>query len=607
MKKLLICAVLFSFVIFPAEADTSAFSNSLSDHPSPYLAMHGNDPVHWQVWGEEAVQLAKKLDRPLFISSGYFSCHWCHVMQRESYQDPELANILNTYFIPVKIDRELNPALDSHLIEFVQLTQGRAGWPLNVFLTPEGYPMLGMTYLPRDRFYSVLTQVKERWETGPDELRRISEEALEEWRGMRASGTTPVAVHAAIAPKFIEQAQKLMDEMSGGFGEQNKFPMTLQLKALLKVREQDRKKNLDRFLRLTLDRMAGQGMHDLVGGGFFRYTVDPGWETPHYEKMLYDNAQLVSLYLQAAGALKQPRYRDTAFETLDFMLREMWRGEYFISSFSAVDAQGKEGAYYLWSDKALRKLLSSDEYALIQEAWFSDDAPESAWGRLPRILLSDAELSKRLKQPASELHKRMGVIRAKMMKVRASRSLPADVKGLAAWNGLALTALADAVAADGGDAYRRYGDLLANYLATRLWDGERLVRARDKGQSLAEGSLQDYALVAQGLYDWSQVSGDTAQARLSRRLVSIAWQRFYRKGRWLETDTPLIPMLDGKLALDDNPLPSATALISGLSLSTDALRKDEKISKAVSSHLEDVRTRLSDSIFWYASYVEWLE
>jgi uncharacterized protein YyaL (SSP411 family) len=529
-------------------------------------------------------------------------------MQRESYQDPQVAEFLNRYFIPVKVDRELDPALDSHLIEFVELTRGRAGWPLNVFLTPEGYPILGMTYLPKDRFLAVLKQMQERWQNEQDELRRIAEDALVEWREIRRPDTVQVVPHTPMAPKFVEQASRLMDEMSGGFGEQNKFPMTPQLRALLRVRGRiEEQGSVDEFLHLTLDNMAGQGMHDLVGGGFFRYVVDPGWNTPHYEKMLYDNAQLASLYLQAATDFGEKRYRDIAFETLDFMLRDMWRGTYFISSFSAVDDQGREGAYYLWTDEALKKVLSEDEFRLVKKAWFEPGVSKSAWGKLPRWQLTVAALSKQTGQPVDALQKRLDTIRTKLLKARTERSLPADTKGLAAWNGLALSALADAVDADGRKAYRRHGEQLANYLATKLWNDNHLVRARDAGKVLADGSLQDYALVAKGLQDWGRVSGDTRYIRLASRLVRTAWQRFYRNDRWLETDTPLIPMLDGKLALDDNPLPSATAVITGMTLTLDDLQKDKKLREAVTVHLGQVRARLSDSIFWYASYVEWLD
>ncbi len=608
MKRIVLSLLLVVFARSYAMAAGPAFENRLKDHPSPYLAMHGEDPVHWQTWGREAVQLAKKLNRPLFVSSGYFSCHWCHVMQRESYRDPEVAKFLNTWFIPVKVDRELNPALDSHLIEFVQLTRGRAGWPLNVFLTPEGYPIVGITYLPKANFLDLLKQLRDRWQSEPDELRRLAQDAMDEWRAMRQPTDIPVMPKMPVAPKFIEQAGKLMDELSGGFGEQNKFPMTPQMRVLLKVRNNSKtQKKVNEFLRLTLDNMARLGMHDLVGGGFFRYVVDPGWQTPHYEKMLYDNAQLVSLYLQAAADLDEPRYRDTATETLDFMLREMWRDNHFIGSFSAVDAQGREGAYYLWTDEALGKMLSDEELRLAEIAWFDDGIARSEWGKLPRWKRMPAEISRRTGQSVDSIKQRLEVIRGKMLKVRAARLLPADDKGLAAWNGLALSALADAVAAGGGDAYRHYADRLAGYLATKLWDGKRLVRALDGDKLLAEGTLQDYALVAKGLQDWGRVSDQARYTNLAGRLVQMTWKRFYQNDRWLETDTPLIPMLDGKLALDDNPLPSATALVTGLTLVADNLQKNTPLQKMASTHLDQVRARLSDAIFWYASYVEWLD
>ena len=608
MKRVWLFSLLVVFAVSSAVAAGPPFENRLKDHPSPYLAMHGEDPVHWQTWGKEAVLLAKKLNRPLFVSSGYFSCHWCHVMQRESYRDPEVAKFLNTWFVPVKVDRELNPALDSHLIEFVELTHGRAGWPLNVFLTPEGYPVVGITYLPKADFLALLKQLHGRWQSDPDGLRKLAQDAMDEWRAMRQPADIPAMPKMPVAPKFIDQAGKLMDELSGGFGEQNKFPMTPQLRVLLKVRNHSKaKKNIDEFLRLTLDNMARLGMHDLVGGGFFRYVVDPGWQTPHYEKMLYDNAQLVSLYLQAAADLDEPRYRDIAIETLDFMLREMWRGDHFIGSFSAVDAQGREGAYYLWTEEALGKILSGKALKLARMAWFDDGVARSEWGKLPRWKLTPAELSRRTGQPEDGIKKQLDVIRGKLLKARSVRSLPADDKGLAAWNGLALSALADAVAADGGESWRPYADKLADYLSTRLWDGKRLGRALDGKRVLAEGTLQDYALVAKGLHDWGRVSEQARYTDLAGRLVQITWKRFYQNDRWLETDTPLIPMLDGKLALDDNPLPSATAVVTGLSLTIDSLQNNTQIQKAANIHLDQVRARLSDAIFWYASYVEWLD
>ena len=230
----LVAAVVFCVLLLP----TLAAGNDLKHHPSPYLALHGNDPVQWRDWGEAALREARELNRPLFISSGYFACHWCHVMQRESYKDPTIAALLNAHFIPVKLDRELHPALDDHLIRFVERTRGQAGWPLNVFLSPEGYPMLGLTYLPPGEFRAVLERVAERWEEGPESLARLAREAsaelAAEQENSAPSGSLPAP--GDVAGALGRSALALGDELGGGFGDQTRFPMEPQLLALLETR-----------------------------------------------------------------------------------------------------------------------------------------------------------------------------------------------------------------------------------------------------------------------------------------------------------------------------------------------------------------------------------
>ncbi len=583
-------------------------TNQVADNPSPYLAMHGQDPVHWQVWSRKTLELARQLNRPLLVSIGYFSCHWCHVMQRESYRDPALAKLLNEHFIPVKVDRELNPALDAHLIEFVELTRGSAGWPLNVFLTPDGYPIVGMTYAPRDRFYQILDKLRQRWEADAGQLRQMARQAQSEWRRLRAGKAGSRSSHTSPGHSMRLQTTQIRDELEGGFGQQNKFPMVSQLRALLWLREQLNDTSEDDFIRLTLERMASQGMHDQLGGGFFRYATDPGWQVPHYEKMLYDNALLAVLYLQAARVFHSDDYRDVGLGTLDFMLHDMWRpAGYFIAGFSAVDGQGREGFYYLWKDAVLTKLLSPEQLKAVRAAWFSDQASRSEYGRLPRWQDSPAVIARRLGWSETRLQQVLDSAREKLLLVRAGRSLLPDDKGLAAWNGLALSALAAGYAATDGERYGKQAGQLADYLMSTLWDGKSLVRARDGDQVMAQAALQDYALVAQGLWDWSrqQPSCKGCRKRVAQ-LLRIAWQRYFKDGRWVQSDTPLIPMLGGRVALDDSPLPSATAVITRLSQLHPELKNDAAIQKQVKAHLDAVRDTLGDSVFWYASYLELL-
>ncbi len=603
--KILVFVLLLSSMLTAGGAE---LQNQLADNPSPYLAMHGEDPVHWQTWSRETLQKARELNRPLLVSIGYFSCHWCHVMQRESYRDPALAKVLNEYFIPVKVDRELDPALDAHLIEFVQLTQGRAGWPLNVFLTPEGYPLVGMTYVPRDRFAGILEALHQRWAKQPEELRQAARNGLDEWRRLRKAKAGKKPVNTSAIHNMMVEAQQLGDELDGGFGQQNKFPMAAQLRTLLWIRSTDDRHSLDDFLTVTLNRMAGQGMHDQVGGGFFRYSTDPGWQIPHYEKMLYDNAQLVVLYLEAAAQFDAQQYRNTALDTLDFMLREMQRDDgCFIGSFSAVDAQGREGFYYQWKADELKKLLDAEQLAAVRAAWFNTAPADSEYGRLPRWQGTPAEIAVQLGWKENRLEQVLAAARQKLQAARQQRSLLPDTKGLAAWNGLALSALAAGYAATDDRRYRQAGEQLTACIIEGLWDGSRLVRAREDEQVLAAATLEDYALVAQGLYDWNRQVGDQALQVAAEAMVRLAWKRYYRNQRWLQSDTPLIPMLDGRIALDDSPLPSATAALSALGLQLDGLKGDQTLHEHIQAHLDQVRALLGDSVFWYAGYVPLLE
>lgn len=577
--------------------------NQLADHPSPYLAMHQEDPVHWQLWSRETLRKARELNRPILVSIGYFSCHWCHVMQRESYQDPQLARLLNESFIPVKIDRELEPALDAHLIEFVELTRGQAGWPLNVFLTPDGYPFVGVIYLPRDRFYALLTELRQRWDADAAQLQTLAQNAMQEWRRVRSGESRQALSAAPFAQQLKAQARRMQDELAGGFGQQNKFPMVSQLRALLWLRSHREQTAFDEFLRLTLDRMADQGLHDLLGGGFFRYVIDPGWQVPHYEKMLYDNAQLALLYFEAAEQFRSARYRDIALSTLDFMVRDMRKKDgYFISSFSAVDDKGREGFYYLWDDETLEALLDTAELKAVNLVWFDTGAAESEYGKLPRVQMSYADAAAQLQWKPERLDAVLSSARGKLLAARAQRALPADNKGLAAWNGLVLSALAAGHAVESGSGYAEPAAQLASWLAKRLWDGERLARALQGDSPLAEGSLEDYALVAQGLWDWGTQQTQSEYDAVVEAMLRTAWSRYFSKERWLQNDAPLIPMLEGRIALEDNPLPSASAIIAQLSSRHASLKKDKGIQDKLTAHLAQVRAHLGGSAFWYASY-----
>ena len=318
--------VLILALLLPVtEVVAANMTNQLKGHPSPYLAMHGNDPVKWQAWSRTAIVRAREQDKLLYVSVGYFSCHWCHVMQRESYQNKTIAALINDNFIPIKVDRELRPALDARLIDFVQRTRGQAGWPLNVFLTPAGHPLVGITYLPPDDFKLFIANVNKLWQQDRKSLKKMAKEVSGQMVAAIPKTSWQLQTESVqqYRKTFINQVLSLGDEMTGGFFESNKFPMTSQLLTLLKVIKAEPNPRLNKFFNLTLDQMARMGLHDHLAGGFFRYTVDPGWYTPHFEKMLYDNALLAELYFNAAKVMQRSDWEAIGRSILDFIIREL--------------------------------------------------------------------------------------------------------------------------------------------------------------------------------------------------------------------------------------------------------------------------------------------
>jgi len=581
--------------------------NALAGHPSPYLAMHGSDPVNWQPWGPEAIEQARREDKLLFVSSGYFSCHWCHVMQAESYKDPQVAAFLNRYFVPVKVDRELRPALDAYLIDFVQRTQGHAGWPLNVFLTPAGHPLTGITYLPRDQFMGYLRRLHGRWNQDRPRLKKLAAAAADALGQQTGTGHGKLTSGQARGYQKVLVARVLAigDEMQGGFGHRAKFPSSPQLQALLNMQARQPRPRLAEFLRLTLDQMASQGLRDRLGGGFFRYTVDPDWQTPHFEKMLYDNLQLAEVYLTAGRVFDHPSYQAIGRETLAFLLKEM-RSEAgaFIASFSAVDDHGVEGGYYLWAPATLREGLSEEEHAVVTLAWQMTGPPPFESGYLPVEGAEPQVIAARLGIPEPQVAARLASARLKLLARRAGRTVPADTKRLAGWNGLALGVLARTAQLPGGEAYREPARVLRDYLVNTLWDGKSLWRAREDGKPVGSASLEDYAYVADGLLAWAALGGKRGDYETARAVARQAWRRFHGPAGWRLAEAPLIPMETREPVVADGPLPSPSAVVLRASLGIAEHLDDAALRTQARAVLERDYEALGTSSFAYATHID---
>ena len=583
------------FVTAPATVSAAALTNQLKSHPSPYLALHGDDPVAWQDWNEAAVARARREGKLLYLSIGYFSCHWCHVMQRESYRNGEIARYLNDRFVPVKIDRELEPALDARLSEFAEHTRGMSGWPLNVFLTPDGHPLYALLYAPPAEFLDTLKKLQDIWQRDPDALRRL---ARAEARPARGPGPPRVdaARTRAYAANIVEAARAQADTIHGGFGEQSKFPSVPILEFLLAQHAVAPSPALAELLTGTLDAMAELGLRDHLGGGFFRYTVDPGWKTPHFEKMLYDNALLARLYLRAAEVLRRPAYAQIARETLEFMRAEMRDASgALIASLSALDAEGVEGGYYLWDEDSLAAVLNERERELFRRAYGMNDAPPFDAGYLP--IPTHASPS-----PVPETRATLDQARAKLKTARAKRVLPRDTKRLAGWNGLALAAFAEAARRTGDESYRATAREIRDYLLNRLWDGRRLRRAFEDGRAVGAAALEDYAYVAEGLVAWAELSGEPEDYRPAREIVRAAWSLFYTAGGWRLGESRLLAAEPGQDIVADGSLPSPSAVLIAVSLALGE-RGDTALRRRALAALNSGHELLKDDPFWYATHV----
>ncbi|MEY2516545.1 MAG: uncharacterized protein QOJ89_3903, partial [bacterium] len=463
-------------------------ANALAGETSPYLLQHRDNPVDWMPWGEQALSRARELDRPLLVSIGYSACHWCHVMERECFENPEIAALMNEHFVCVKVDREERPDVDAIYMEAVQAMTGHGGWPLNVFITPEQVPFYAGTYFPPEQRHgmpswpAVLGGVAQAWKLQRDEIRAQSDAMIARLSGAAQLKPADQPPGEDALDEAIAKLSASYDSVNGGWGSAPKFPGASTIEFLL--RRGERAMSLQ-----TLRSMAGGGINDQIGGGFARYSVDASWTVPHFEKMLYDNALLARAYLHgwlASGGADggDPVLRRTVEETLDWILREMTGPEGGFHSALDADSEGVEGKFYVWAFDELRHVLGDDFE--VAAAWFGASDEGNFEGQ--NILES------RGAEPAPEVRER---IRAALLAARAARVRPGlDDKRLTAWNALAISALAEAGAVLGRDDYLAAARRAAAFLLETMRDADgRLLRTYNAGQAKLNAYLEDHAFL----------------------------------------------------------------------------------------------------------------
>jgi uncharacterized protein YyaL (SSP411 family) len=520
--------------------------NRLIDETSPYLLQHANNPVDWYPWGEEALSRARNEDKPILLSIGYSACHWCHVMERESFENDAIAEIMNRHFVNIKVDREERPDLDAVYMEAVQMLTGSGGWPMTVFLTPDGKPFYGGTYFPPvDRhnmpgFPRLLETVAQAYRNSHSEIQRVTGQLTEQMGRTANMPRGTGALDESILHHAYNQLATNFDYQNGGVGSAPKFPQAMTLEILLRYYAHGHNDRARSMLELTLEKMARGGIYDQIAGGFHRYSTDTYWLVPHFEKMLYDNALLARLYLHAWLATGRALYRRITEETLDYVLREM-TGEHG-GFFSATDAdsEGEEGKFFVWSLGEIEAVLGSEDSALFN-AFFGVSQPGNFEGKnILSIPVKAADFSQRQGIPLDRL---IDVIRRgkeALRLAREEREHPLlDDKALASWNGLMLRAFAEAGAALERQDYLDAAARNASFLLEEMRPEIRLLRSYREGQAKLPGFLEDYSFVADGLLSLYEATFDRrwldAASELADEMISQFWDEaagcFYDTGR----------------------------------------------------------------------------
>lgn len=514
--------------------------NRLINETSPYLQQHAHNPVDWYPWGQEALAAAQERDAPIFLSIGYSSCHWCHVMERESFENQDTAKLLNENFVSIKVDREERPDIDSVYMDAVQALSGHGGWPLSVFLTPDGSPFFGGTYYPpEDRpgmpgFPRVLTTVLDAYTARKSEIKQAGQNIVDHLRRATvASSGQDSLLSKDLFTEAFSQLSSTFDAANGGFMAAPKFPQPMLLEFLMRyISANDGDSNARAILETTLEHMAAGGLYDQLGGGFHRYSTDAQWLVPHFEKMLYDNALLVGVYLHAWQLTKRDDFRRVVEETVDFLLREMLSPEGGFYSTLDADSEGEEGRFYVWTPAEISAELSDESAAgLFCDAYGVTESGnfENSGSSVLNSAASDDELAMRHSVSVDDVRESLAHSRQALLEAREARVRPfRDEKILTGWNGLLLRAIAETAGALGRDDYRDAAEKQAAFLVETMRTPEgRLLRTWKDGEARILAYLEDHANLANGLLSLFELTFDRRwldeAVSLADSIIELFW------------------------------------------------------------------------------------
>ena len=537
--------------------------NRLASEKSPYLLQHKDNPVHWFPWGPEAFECARRDNKPIFLSIGYSTCYWCHAMEHESFEHHEVADVLNRSFVSIKVDREEHPEVDQIYMDALLSMTGRGGWPMSMFLTPDLRPFFGGTFFPRDHFLRLLNRIAELWQSDEADIRNTAQQILDQLSTRKLPAGVS-QLEESSHHRLFQALQQSYDAQNGGFGNAPKFPGAANIAFLLRYARRANSTLALKMAEQSLEKMARGGIFDQLGGGFHRYATDEKWLIPHFEKMLYDNALLAAVYLEAFQCTGKNLYGETARAVLDFLLRDLHdpQGGFF----AALDAGavGEEGDYYVWSDSEVEHALAPAEYERFAAAF--GVSPQGNFEHNTTVLsLQDAEPWEARHEPLLQS------AAAKLLRLRNARTKPAcDTKILTAWNGLALSALAKGAAVLNDERYLRAAVDCALFCLEHLAQGDQLLRSWCGGDAHIPGCLEDYAYLIQGLLDLSEASLDPQWALRACALQEQQDRLFWDAGSreyFSAQDDPSALILRQKSPADGaTPAPGSVAALNLLRL-----------------------------------------
>jgi hypothetical protein len=546
------------------------YTNSLINETSPYLLQHAHNPVNWRAWNKETLELAEKEDKMLLISIGYAACHWCHVMEHESFEDEEVAKLMNDLFIPVKVDREERPDVDQVYMSAIQVMGQNGGWPLNFFALPDGRPFWGGTYFQKQSWKDILVKINKEYTNNRDTVIKYADQLtngvsqVDENRFLSLKPNNHG--HSEIINNSLDKWSDLMDNVEGGpKREQNKFPLPNAYQYLMRKGYLSKNENINDHIKLTLKKMAYGGIYDQIGGGFARYSVDKYWKVPHFEKMLYDNAQLVSLYSEAYAIYKDPLYKKVVEQTLEFVERELTDSTGAFYASLDADSEGEEGKYYVWSKEELKSILK-DEYAVLKA--YYEINPNGFWEGNYILLRAKEhnEVAEALGFSDQELEKKISRINKTLRLKREGRIRPGlDDKSLCSWNAMMTVAYVDAYRVFNKTEYLKKAKRNLEFIELKMMkiDG-RLYHNYKENKSTIDAFLEDYAHLINAYIQMYQTDYDMEWVKKADNLMEIAIKEYYNAEAQLFyfTSKKGEQLVSKKFEVNDNVIPSANSVMA---------------------------------------------